>query len=106
MFTRISNSWQLVKASAAVLRADKELIIFPIVSMIGVLIVTATFAAPPFVWPSKALEKSLKKSAIPVSERKVAKIIKVKMKTTTAPSGTPNIPWVDKKLTSAISERE
>lgn len=46
MFTRIANSWELVKASAAVLRADKELILFPIVSSIGVLIVTATFAVP------------------------------------------------------------
>jgi uncharacterized Tic20 family protein len=49
MFTRISNSWKLVKASAAVLRADKELIIFPIVSAIGVVIVTLTFAAPMFL---------------------------------------------------------
>jgi hypothetical protein len=49
MFTRISNSWQLVKASAAVLRADKELIIFPIVSGIGVIIVTLTFALPMFL---------------------------------------------------------
>ncbi|MBS1254102.1 MAG: hypothetical protein MAG451_03158 [Anaerolineales bacterium] len=46
MLERISNSWELVKASAAVLRADKELIVFPIVSSIGVLIVTATFALP------------------------------------------------------------
>jgi hypothetical protein len=36
----------LVKASAAVLRADKELILFPILSMVGVLIVTVTFAVP------------------------------------------------------------
>ena len=46
MFERLSNSWELVKASAAVLRADKELVVFPIVSSIGVLIVTATFAVP------------------------------------------------------------
>lgn len=46
MFKRITNSWELIKASAAVLRADKELIVFPIVSSIGVLIVTATFALP------------------------------------------------------------
>lgn len=46
MFQRISNSWQLVKASAQVLRADKELIVFPIVSFIALLIVTATFAVP------------------------------------------------------------
>jgi hypothetical protein len=36
----------LIKASFAVLRADKELVIFPIVSAIGVLIVTASFALP------------------------------------------------------------
>jgi len=46
MFTKIQNSWTLIKASAAVLRADKELIVFPIVSAIGVLVVTASFALP------------------------------------------------------------
>ena len=49
MFRKISNSWELIKASAAVLRADKELIVFPIVSAIGVLIVTASFALPMFL---------------------------------------------------------
>ena len=49
MFARIKNSWELVKASAAVLSADKELIIFPIVSSIGVLLVTLSFALPFFV---------------------------------------------------------
>ncbi|MCL4870567.1 MAG: hypothetical protein KJ063_16515 [Anaerolineae bacterium] len=46
MFSKISNSWQLVKASAAVLAADKELMIFPIISAIGTIIVTLTFAFP------------------------------------------------------------
>lgn len=46
MFEKIKNSWNLMKASAAVLQADKELMIFPIISSIGVLIVTATFAFP------------------------------------------------------------
>lgn len=41
-----SNSWALVKASAKVLQADKELIIFPILSAIGVFLVTLTFALP------------------------------------------------------------
>jgi hypothetical protein len=50
MFQRLSNSWELVKASAAVLRSDKELAIFPIVSAVGSLIVLATFAIPMF-WP-------------------------------------------------------
>ncbi len=46
MFTRLSNSWELLKASARVLMADKELVIFPIISTIGVLLVTLTFALP------------------------------------------------------------
>jgi hypothetical protein len=46
MFARIRNSWTLIKASAAVLSADKELIVFPILSSIGVLIVMASFALP------------------------------------------------------------
>jgi len=48
MFSRLSNSWELVKESAAVLRADKELIVYPIVSSIGALVVTATFIVPIF----------------------------------------------------------
>jgi hypothetical protein len=46
MFARLSNSWELVKASVAILRDDKELIIFPIISTIGVLLVTISFALP------------------------------------------------------------
>jgi hypothetical protein len=46
---RLSNSWKMFKASLAVLAADKELLIFPIFSSIGVLIVTATFAVPLFL---------------------------------------------------------
>ncbi len=46
MFTRISNSWQLVKASWAVLRADRELIVFPIVSFAAAALVTLTFVIP------------------------------------------------------------
>lgn len=46
MFTKLSNSWELVKASFRVLGADKELVVFPIVSTIGALIVTLTFVLP------------------------------------------------------------
>lgn len=46
MIEKFSNSWALVKASARVLRADKELVIFPILSSIGVLVVTLTFFVP------------------------------------------------------------
>lgn len=48
MFERFSNSWRLVQASFAVLRSDKELIIFPIVSGIGLIIVSAAFLIPMF----------------------------------------------------------
>lgn len=48
MFRRLAGSWQLVKASAAVLSTDKALIVFPIVSTIGTLIVTLSFIIPMF----------------------------------------------------------
>jgi hypothetical protein len=44
--SRLANSWRLAQASWAVLRSDKELIIFPIVSGIASLIVFALFAVP------------------------------------------------------------
>ena len=46
MFQKLSNSWELVKASAHVLRSDKELLIFPILSTTGVIIATAIFIFP------------------------------------------------------------
>lgn len=46
MFDRIKGSWALVKASWNVLLADKELVVFPVVSMIGAILVTATFVVP------------------------------------------------------------
>ena len=46
MFQRIGNSWELVKASFRVLQADKELMVFPLISTIGVIIVTLTFLFP------------------------------------------------------------
>ena len=46
MFNRLANSWELVKASAVVLKADKELIIFPILSSIAMVAVLITFLVP------------------------------------------------------------
>lgn len=46
MFDKISRSWTLVKASAAVLRSDKELLLFPVISSIATLLVAATFMLP------------------------------------------------------------
>jgi hypothetical protein len=46
MFERFSRSWNLVKASASVLRSDKELLLFPVMSTGAVLLVMACFALP------------------------------------------------------------
>lgn len=46
MFARLENSWQLVKASWGILRADRELVLFPIVSAIASVIALIIFAVP------------------------------------------------------------
>ena len=43
---RFGRSWELIKLCWAVLRQDKELVVFPIVSGIAVVIVTASFIVP------------------------------------------------------------
>jgi hypothetical protein len=48
MFDRFNRSWELVKASASVLRSDKELLVFPVLSGIAAMIVVATFLVPAF----------------------------------------------------------
>jgi len=49
MFQKLSSSWELVKASARVLKADKELLVFPMISSIGLIIVSALFIVPIFL---------------------------------------------------------
>ena len=48
MFEKFSRSWELVKASASVLRSDKELMLFPAISGLCTLVVMATFLIPVF----------------------------------------------------------
>jgi hypothetical protein len=43
---QFSRSWSLIKACFGVLSADKELLLFPIISGISTLLVLATFALP------------------------------------------------------------
>ncbi|HVF33889.1 MAG TPA: DUF6159 family protein [Candidatus Saccharimonadia bacterium] len=50
MFEKFSRSWGLLKASASVLRQDKELMVFPLVSTIAALIVVGSFIAPIFAF--------------------------------------------------------
>ena len=49
MAGRIANSFALVKASANVLRLDKELMVFPLLSGVATILVTASFIAPVFM---------------------------------------------------------
>ncbi len=49
MAGRFSNSFALVKASANVLRLDKELIVFPLLSGVATILVAVSFIAPIFM---------------------------------------------------------
>jgi hypothetical protein len=49
MAGRFSNSFALVKASANVLRLDKELMVFPLMSGVATVLVAASFIAPIFM---------------------------------------------------------
>lgn len=49
MVQRVAGGWDLIKASAAVLRADKELVLFPIVSGLASILIMLTFAVPMFL---------------------------------------------------------
>ncbi|HEY2344647.1 MAG TPA: DUF6159 family protein [Xanthomonadaceae bacterium] len=46
MAGKFARSWELVKASATVLRSDKELMVFPLVSAIATTLVALTFVLP------------------------------------------------------------
>ena len=50
MVEKFSRSWALVKASAAVLRSDKELMLFPLISAVATLAVLATFLSTVIGW--------------------------------------------------------
>jgi hypothetical protein len=46
MFERLSRSWTLVKASAAVLQQDRKLLLFPLISALAMFAVLLSFALP------------------------------------------------------------
>ena len=46
MFERLSRSWTLVKASAAVLQQDRKLLLFPLISAVAMFTVLLSFALP------------------------------------------------------------
>jgi hypothetical protein len=45
----LSNSWNLVKASARILRDDRSLLVFPLLSAVAFVGLLATFVAPTFL---------------------------------------------------------
>jgi hypothetical protein len=51
MFTSLSNSWEILGQSWAVLRKNKELTLFPILSNIACLLVVASFVLPFVIVP-------------------------------------------------------
>lgn len=46
MFNSLANSWSLIKSSAKILEADRELMVFPIISSICVMLLSAVFFVP------------------------------------------------------------
>ncbi len=51
MFERMANGWEMARQSWEVLKLDKELLLFPLLSGIACLLVVASFAAPILVNP-------------------------------------------------------
>jgi Family of unknown function (DUF6159) len=46
MFDRLGRSWSLIKASAAIVRSNKSLLLFPIVSGIATIVIVVLFLLP------------------------------------------------------------
>lgn len=46
MFRTLGRTWDLAKQSFAVLRADKEILLFPVLSAIAAIVVSASFIVP------------------------------------------------------------
>lgn len=67
MISKFSNSWELVKASARVLNADRELLVFPLFSAIALILVVATFVVPAYVLNPALLESLDSESADPIA---------------------------------------
>ncbi len=71
MFERLSTGWHLARQSLHVLRLDKELLLFPILSGLACLLVLASFAAP--LWYTDALSEITDEGA--VSENPLALVV-------------------------------
>ena len=58
MFERVAIGWQLTKQSWQVLRLDKELLLFPLLSGMACLLVMASFALP--LWATGVIDTLMK----------------------------------------------
>jgi hypothetical protein len=63
MFERIARGWELAKESWHVLKLDKELLVFPLVSGVACLLVLASFAVP--LWNSGYLQAVMDEEVAP-----------------------------------------
>jgi hypothetical protein len=65
MFERISTGWELASQSFRVLRLDKELLLFPLLSGLACLLVLGSFALP--LWNSEMVNGILNEQQAPES---------------------------------------
>jgi hypothetical protein len=63
VFERIARGWELAKESWHVLKLDKELLVFPLVSGVACLLVLASFAVP--LWNSDYFQAVMDEEAAP-----------------------------------------
>jgi hypothetical protein len=63
MFERMANGWELAKESFGVLKLDKGLLLFPLISLVSCLLVMGSFALP--LWNSDYLKVILEDGKVP-----------------------------------------
>lgn len=54
MFKKLTNSWELAKSSAEILLRDKELLLFPLLSGLALIVVSTSFFVPTLLFGAQA----------------------------------------------------
>ncbi len=75
MFEKFARSWQMTKQSWAVLRQEKQLMIFPLISTILTLLVSASFLAPPIIYLAVTKPEWLEDKNMPMEWRIASGVI-------------------------------
>lgn len=73
MFVRIANGWALARQSFRVLRLDKELLLFPLMSGLSCLLVLASFVFP--LWRSGAIDAVMNERRAQVAQEPLAWVV-------------------------------